>query len=474
MTSRMQAVSLRRREWAILLCCSCLSIVVHGLFVIDGFGEPDAIRLVLQGLDWHETGQNRLVTYTSRTSPIYLGFLKLVLDYGYPFQQLGKLMNWGNVIVGGLTLIPLYMFWRLIVGVRSAATGTLLYSFAPTFWLANIYGMPHLPSFTCFVLSLLLFTIGSSRRDKLGIKCFLGAVLLAILSVGLKADIILCFGAFAGVMIYRERFTGRNVLWVLMIVFVPLIVTLFHARLISQAVPSVGEWSERFPFTLKAIQNKSNLMVLCKSSGKFFSLGIAFSLAYYLFRAKQRRFIFLVMLWAMPPILFWGLKEGNSARHMMAGYCVLLYLLSFALVDVFKTRRSLFLAVGVLITLNYFSDEVTQSTVSPSSRIFASVREMNRGIDDLEEKSRELEALPYERKVIVGTWSNPYIIWGALARSHSFDSMPGSRPDYSIETRSGQRQRIKTHYVNDISTSVGPETGWHLWAFERGITVVNE
>ena len=154
-----QPKRLEKRELIILTGCVILSIFVHGFFVMDGFGEPDAARMAVQAAGWHQMGRIPILSYPVRVSPLYLHTMKAVLDFGCPLHRLANLMNWANVIIGGLTLIPLYLLWRYLSTPKAAAIGCLLYSFTPTFWHASNYAMPNLPSFAFFVCALLLFAM---------------------------------------------------------------------------------------------------------------------------------------------------------------------------------------------------------------------------------------------------------------------------------------------------------------------------
>ena len=103
-----------------------LSIFVHGFFIMDGFGEPDAVRLAVQAAGWHQMGRIPILAYTVRTSPLHLHAMKAILDLGCPLHQLANFMNWANVIIGSLTLIPLYLLWRYLSTPKAAAIGCLL------------------------------------------------------------------------------------------------------------------------------------------------------------------------------------------------------------------------------------------------------------------------------------------------------------------------------------------------------------
>jgi hypothetical protein len=133
------------REVPIVAACLALSLLLHGLSVVTGFGEPDTARMASLAVEWHQTGQIHSYEYPLRTSPLYIHAIKLLLDAGVPLSSMPSILNWISLIGGSLVLIPLYLQWRLLAGPAAAAVGCLLFSATPAFWLANISGMAHLP-----------------------------------------------------------------------------------------------------------------------------------------------------------------------------------------------------------------------------------------------------------------------------------------------------------------------------------------
>ena len=104
-----------------------------------------------------------------------------------------------------------------------------------------------------------------------------------------------------------------------------LIAVMAHTRLIAPSLTGpdsfAAGWSDRFPFTVEALTDGDNRSVLMNSFGAVF-LGLAVvSIAYCLIRRRHMRQLLLVALWALPPVFFWGLRLGNSERHMIQPAC---------------------------------------------------------------------------------------------------------------------------------------------------------
>ena len=113
-----------------------LSIVVHGEFVIHGFGEPDIARLVVAAGEWHLTGHTLYQSYIFRTSALYIHLLKKLLDFGLPLASLPAFLNWVSVVLGSLTMIPLFFLWKRLGDGGVAGMACILFLFTP----ASRYG----------------------------------------------------------------------------------------------------------------------------------------------------------------------------------------------------------------------------------------------------------------------------------------------------------------------------------------------
>ena len=147
-----------------------VAFVLHAPFVLSGFGEPDAVRLAVYAASWREHGEFVDVgSYTYRVSPAYLYFLRAALDRGVPLSAVPSVMNWTSACAGSFAVALLYLLCVEWFGSRTALGAVVLTSASPAFWLANIYGMPHLPSFAFFLLSLLFLSRATVQEAARGL-----------------------------------------------------------------------------------------------------------------------------------------------------------------------------------------------------------------------------------------------------------------------------------------------------------------
>lgn len=480
-----QPQRLEKLELIILAGAVILSIFVHGFFVMDGFGEPDAARMAVQAAGWHQMGRIPILSYPVRVSPLYLHTLKAVLDLGYPLQGLANLMNWANVIMGSLTLIPLYLLWRYLSTPKAAAIGCLLYSFTPAFWHANIYGMPHLPSFGFFAAALLLFAISLRHSGVRFVALASGSAILAALAVDLKADIILCYGAFFGIVVCLKSWNLRNVILSLLIPFIAVLSVLVYSKLIVPFLPGTGEfaiaWQSKF-FTVKALLNRTNMMGLITAVGVCLFSAFILSMLYCIICRRNLRLLFMTLLWGLPGIIFSSFWIGNVSRHLMASCSVLMFLVAVAFVSLIRKMRFALPIIAVLLVLNNFAGPQRSARFQYGGRLIKPINEMQHLVDAVRKAGREFTALPDQRKIIVGSWSIPYIVWQVLEEARDFEiewgNKQGSWASWAgnlkivVKRKDNSSCIVRVMEIRKRPVKIPQPKGWRAWTCEPGIRLV--
>jgi hypothetical protein len=459
---------------AILILCVVGSILLHATPMIPGFGESDAARLAVLAAEWHETGHMASHFYEPRTSPLYIHALKLLMDAGIPMTWIPALINWINVILGGLILIPLFYLWRRLSDEPTAIIACILITVAPAFWAGSIYGMPHLPAYVFFVSSL-LFYIRALDSGTHALPWYAAAVVMSVLAVMLKADIILCFGAYLGAAFCLGKLKRGSLLAALVIPLIAFVTTVIYTHLITPSATGLAQtvdvWGKTFPFTWKSMTDASNRAVLIQTAGRALTAAIVASIAYVAMRRGQRRRLVFALVWALPPILFWGLKLGNSARHMMSAYSVLLFLVAATLVTLFPRRTVRWSVLAFLVVANVLMGPGEGSSIAPASRPFR-VKSSVEQFQGYRHAVGQLYALfDTERKLYVGGSTNPYVIWESLLRADSFQVLSTAPLTYQLDN---QGVPVMLRADNMLPGSIaGPSREWFIFTFEDDIKVLN-
>ena len=204
--------------------------------------------------------------------------------------------------------------WRKISDPVTAAIACIITLFIPTFWLSSLYGIPLLPSLFFFINALLLFSIAIQKTRGSFIMLSIGCFLLTTISLGLKLDIILCFGAFLGIMICLKALNIRNFIAMSIIAIAALLFVKVYAKCIVpghyvNSVKFMLEWSNKWPISLKSFFDIHNFSIPIGSLGRFMSVAVVFSIIYCIVRKVHLRLLCMTAFWALFPFLFWVSKS---------------------------------------------------------------------------------------------------------------------------------------------------------------------
>jgi len=461
-----------------------LSLVIHSYFIIDGFGESDAARLSIITAGWHKMGHIPILTYLVYVSPLYLHSIKLMLDWGLPVENIPDIINWMNVILGALTLIPLYYLWKSLSNSAVALVACLLYSFTPTFWQANIYGMPHLPSFSFFILSLLLFTVAIQKKGKVFYITTLGCLIFAIISVEIKADVILCFGAFLGICYYFQLLNKRNLLLVALIAICCIAITILHAKCIAPTIPNTGEfsksWNQRWPLTIKALTDLRNLLIPLNASGSIIFFLTMASIGYCLLCKKHLKLLYMSLAWALPVMIFWNFRPGNNIRHLMVCYSVLTFLISYVFMTLITKTYPRLAFIVIVLSLNYFINLQSRESFTDGGRLIRTRNMVQKRLNWYESKGKEFASLPDNQKILIGTNTIPHIVWEVIATADNYTISWGNEKgawadSLGIKIIKGNKkyEEIKILLSRGKNKTFTAMENWRMWTCENNVKIID-
>jgi hypothetical protein len=455
-----------RREMALLLCCVTASLVIHGASVLKGFGEPDAARLGWQAAVWARTHELPSSFYTVRTSPLYLLALKTALDMGLPKEHVPDLMNWTSVVFGSLTLIPLYLLWRKFASPRAAAAGLLLYSFMPTFWLGNIYGMPHTPAFFFFCCGLLFFMAAIRPGGGIAPGWYVIACLSAALGVGLKADIVLCYGVFLWLALCAGPVRPRNAALAVAVPLMSLAAAVVCTHLIVSDYISTEKWAQRWPFTASALTEQTNTWVQIMAPGPVLFAAAVLCIPYAALRRRHTAILWLIIFWSVPTMLFWDLKLGNITRHLMVAWAPIALLMGVALAGRVRSAKVYVALLAITLCANYFISPgyLTSWTYLPSSRLFKARDAIQERLNGWHRAGRFFAQLPEERKAIFGVNNSDTIsaAWEVLLGARSYELSPDGYT--AVVNEDGSTQEVLVPLASPgrhLIYKLGPD--WSVW-----------
>jgi len=408
-----------RFEWLFIALGALLAFWLHWHFRMSGFGEQDAGRLASDAINWHFEGSIDMtkVDYRLHTSPLYIHGMKLALDHGLAVRSLPLFMNGLSVLASSACMVGLYLLFRQLSTPAIAAAATIVYSLTPCFWLGSVYGMPTLPALTLLVFAALAFgkAADQPRLHSLRFAGFLAlSALLTALAFSLKADMALSSGALVLALVARDRLRPVLLACIVPIVGFGTLITVFYARHVALPVaPEVPKnthavagflesWNGRFPFKWSLLIDPKNNAPITHAAGTLLFAICVLSLLQGALGNRRRRWItFGAAAWGLAPLLFWGLKPGNSARHNLPAFAPLVFLAVLMLFQLVGNHaRRAWLLIVMLLALGQM-DLTGSNSVTPRVDVLLATEQVEHATQSLHARARDFMSSPNPKKAVI-------------------------------------------------------------------------
>lgn len=447
-----------RENLALFLICA-LVLLRNFALMIEGFGEQDAARLFNDAIIWSKTGvlDPALTQYRARISPLYIYALKRSVDLGADYGTIVYAMNAASAVAGALTFAAAFSFFRHFLPFGGMILGAAVLAFAPSAFLASIYGMPHTIGFFFFMCALAAFAaahLGPKRNRArmrwIGVPCL-------CLAAAIKADLLLCSGAFLGVL-YCARRTGftdlaRAGLWIAAAALTPLVlhaVWVPEAGSATQALSYASQWNSKYATGLENLFSPQNIVITALFAGPVFLGLFPLALAVAWRSPEGRKIAVLALLWAMPVLLFWGLREGNSARHLMPAAVPLALVLAWAGTRLPVSNLGRAGVALAALAANYVWIPPLGNTVAPSTQILNSTAALQSQVDFMMIQGRKIETSDARDHVLVGSGILPYMVFNALRNA---EAVAIEEDGLRIAPRGGGAFMLRQRYVRDAEAA---------------------
>jgi hypothetical protein len=414
--------ALSRTEWILLVVGTVAAFLLHTHYRLTGFGEQDAARLAGDAIHWHFEGSIDMtkVDYRMHTSPLYIRTLKLLLDHGLAIRALPRWMNSASVFMSSACSVGLYFLFRRLATPAIAGAAVVLYSLTPAFWLGSVYGMPTLPSLTFLVFGALAFgaAVDQPTWKSLRFAAFIGlCALLSTTAFALKADMALSSGVLLTVLLARGRFKLVPLASIVLVVGIGTLFTIAFAHHMSLPPPVVdapkdthavsgflSSWNGRFPFQLSLLLDPKNNAPISHAAGTLVFALCLLALCQGLLAGKRRALqILSTAAWGLPPLLFWGLKPGNSARHNLPAFPSLVFL---AVVMLFQLVGNTAWRAWLLIVLLFGLGQLDLTgfgSVTPRADVIVATEQTQKNTSALHQRAHDFMSSPNPKKAIIET-----------------------------------------------------------------------
>lgn len=161
---------------------------------------------------------------------------------------------------------------------------------------------------------------------------------------------------------------------------------------------------------------------------------------------------------------------GNSARHMMAAFCPLLFISALVVLDLFKSRRALWVFIAVVLLGNYFVS-YEGSSISPDSRLHR-LTMASRHFTFIRHTGADFfaDVVDVEKKVYIGSTTIPYVEWAVFTRCKAFRLVRKEPKEYQLAYDENHTQYFQIENITGPAT-LGPSDEWFMFSFEPDISI---
>jgi len=380
------------------------------------FGEQDAARIANMAIRSYFNG-HLSKEYTLYSTPFYTTLLFTlikcnILHFKYIPLFMSLLTLCSNIII---TLCSFIFIFRTTRSKKFALLTSILIQFNPVFWFNSIYGFPSITSIAFFFISLTLFQTSLNKKiSTYKILLLFLSLLFYIFALFTKIDTILVSSLFILPVWHLSPSLKKRIVtsfFLLLIAFLCFVLFKTYINLFPDLSKSfdVNNWSDQFPINFRYLFSKTNLNIIFRAMG-FSTIPIAL-ISYFFIPKNYRYFYFWILISIIPITLFWGLRDGNSARHNLFPAILIHFLITLPLLNKKIWKKWLSVIIFMCI-FNYLYYPPNTSTVCLSGKIFRSSIWTKHYRKQKTEKINETVLLPFNKLAIIGLGStHPFYIY---------------------------------------------------------------
>jgi hypothetical protein len=216
-----RAVSVTRPRWE-LAALLLIAAACAAAFVFRGYYIGDSLIYATDIFELARDGLGRLgQKFNGGVSPAYFVVLRALAKLSAGAVEFSAVMNGINAAASVLLMGVLYAFFSRLSAQRwtplFAALAVLL---SPSIWLQSHFGHPGLLSVVLFIASVLALdhALCELTRDRVAPLPWIGFALCGGAALATRIDIVLCFGAYLGLVWYRRPPVRKGIVPALVVV----------------------------------------------------------------------------------------------------------------------------------------------------------------------------------------------------------------------------------------------------------------
>ncbi len=447
-----------------LIALVIFHLSIHIPFIMtDSFGKVDAAKLANDCIKASYSGFHDL-EYSINSCPFYYHVLTfLIRSHLISPPDIPSWMTFASLTSSAVVTLTLFILvFRLTSSFIAALSASLLLQVMPVFWQNSVYGFPTMVALAFLMISLVSFqsalNVQSGKRKYL---LFVGAFVLYLLAIMTKLDTVLVSAIYCFLVWQSRNILKTRLIWIVcltVIAGVAFLLTKQYAEFlnISQETAynsDLTAFESNWRPSYRVLLSKSNLLIIAKSVG-FLSIPISMiALAVIGWRKKWISTVIWLMLSALPLVLFWGIRPGNSARHNLipALFLCILLALPFTLPNWRRWIWAMLLCGVVLINYFYFSPHVSQR--SPSGNLVASTVLLKERMQYPHLAGKRIAILPHKKIAFIGNSHVQAFFRFELLSNKLFKYLSHTRPSRGVSTlemlNGNQRRSYLWLYHND-------------------------
>jgi hypothetical protein len=427
-----------------------VSLLCRTPLIFQGFSEFDAACIAVSIIDFISHGYHGNFThlYFLDVIPGYVLYIKLFMKFlDNNYMYLATVMNYTNVVIGTLIIIPCYYFIRRLLNNKSVAFfATLTFLFAPSIFRHSIYGLPPLLPLFFFITSLYFFLVWLDNEKYIYL---LLSFLTLTATIFFKSDFVLGSGAYMGLLYMRGTKEKQKI--VLTLFSIALSVAFF--LLLRQWTighqykgPDLGsttsisgfvKWGERFILPVYnhfhhkdyALIIRTQVYPIIYGIGaiSFFVSSAAF--IYYLVK-KRYDVLFLVISWAALPTAFWVIAFPNSQKHNMLSALPFVIIIFLFIHE--KTPRLIAFFSAIIICGNFLlTSHFSLTNATRNNFIQNQIQERNR-VNDLHIMAKGITYLRGNKVVFLTPSLKPYLLYELFSSTPGYETVKMNDDCYEV------------------------------------------
>jgi len=157
-----------------------------------------------------------------------------------------------------------------------------------------------------------------------------------------------------------------------------------------------------------------------------------------------------------------------------------MFLVAVVLVSLISKLRFALPIIAVFLLLNYFASPQVGVGFSPGGRLIGSKIKAQKMVDNVQIMGKEFAALPDQRKLLLGKWTIPYVLWEVLEDAADFDIRCSSKEGLWAENMEiAVKRKDNSSYIVRVRVirrrrpvKIPQPEGWRAWTCESGIRIV--